>query len=119
MGSQIPSFAHNASVSSNPPCYAGYHHSQHMASCSLHTIQGEKSCPANPFLHWEQRSRCWSSRCSSWCCYPVLCQPDIQPLHQGRYQGWQQEHKQQNIWRTDISKWSSGVCCWVCWGCSG
>merc|ERR1712013_460308 len=74
-GSQIPSLAlsaHNAGVSSNPPCYAGYHHSQHMASCSLHTLQGEKSCSTNPFLQRYQRSRCWCCRCSSRCCYPIF-----------------------------------------------
>merc|ERR1712179_31961 len=54
MGSQVPSLALsaiNAGVSSNSSCYAGYHHSQHMASCSLHTIQGKESCPAHPILH--------------------------------------------------------------------
>ena len=42
--------AHNAGVSSNPSCHAGYHHSQHMASCSLHTLQGEKRYEKD-FMH--------------------------------------------------------------------
>merc|ERR1712098_1021329 len=42
-----------------------------------------------------------------------FCQPDIQPLHQGRQQDWHKGNKQQNIRRTDFTEWSSWLFCWV------
>ena len=99
---------HNACVSCSYLLYAWPCQRQHMGSCSLppNTLLREKRCK------WKLLSILTCMLLLVYL-YSVLCQPDLQPLHQG----WHQEH---DPWWSDDSERSSCVLriCWSCQRCS-
>merc|ERR1712187_48208 len=86
-------------------------------SCRASETEPQSQPPQHQILHRQQTSGCrdcWRCRRSG---YPILRQPDLQPLHQGRQQEQQQGDQQQDLWWPDYSKRSLGLCCWFCWSC--